>query len=128
MSEKIDVFDGGCRRQYLERRQPNLRSLLYALFMSRRQTQRRDAFPTTYYSDHYGPYIFSAALLLMLLCILDAYFTLMLLAYGSTELNPILAWALKTHVLVFFLLKYTVTAASVMITVVHKHFRVFGIP
>lgn len=127
MSEQVEMAFGECRRQYVERRQANFRSLMYALFMSRRRSHRRDAYPSLYYSDNYGPYILSAALLLMLLCILDSYFTLMLLPYGSTELNPILAWALEQHVMLFFLLKYTVTAASVVLTVMHKHFRVFGI-
>lgn len=127
MSGQLEIAGGECRRQQVERRQANLRSLVYALFMSRRRSHRRDTAPVLYYSDYYGPYILGAALLMMLLCICDAYFTLMLLPYGSTELNPILGWALKQHVLLFFLLKYTVTAVSVVLTVMHKHFRVFGI-
>ena len=127
MLEQLEVRGGVCQRQQLERRQPNLRSLIYALYMSRRKTHRRDAHTATYYSDHYGPYIFSAALVLMLLCIVDAYFTLMLLQYGSSELNPILDWALNKHVLLFFSLKYTVTAGCVVLTVMHKHFRIFGL-
>jgi hypothetical protein len=123
-----EVFDGECRRQFVERRQANFRSMLYALIRARRKNDRRFASSTSiYYSDNYGPYVTGGAVLLMLLCILDAYFTLMLLPYGSTELNPILAWALEQHVLLFFLIKYTVTAVSVVFTVVHKHFKVLGI-
>jgi len=104
-----------------------MRSLVYALFMSRRQSQRRSDEAVCYYSDQYGPYMLTAALLLMLLCVLDAYFTLLLIQYGSTELNPILAWALNKHVMFFFILKYTLTALCVLVAVVHKQFRVFGL-
>jgi len=127
MSEQLELPSGVCRRQQVERRQANLRSLFYAFFMSRRKTHRRTEYPITYYSDDYGPYILGTALLLLLLCICDSYFTLILIQYGSTELNPILAWALNKHVIVFFLLKYTVTAFCIVLTVMHKHFRVFGL-
>ena len=127
MSEQLEVVIDDCRRQRVERRQANLRSMFYALFMSRRKTNRRSDEAVCYYYDQYGPHIFASALLLMLMCILDSYFTLLLMQYGSQELNPILAWALSKHVLFFFLLKYTLTAMCVVIAVMHKHFRVFGL-
>lgn len=127
MSEQLELPCGVCRRQQVERRQANLRSLFYAFFMSRRTTHRRTESPIAYYSDDYGPPILGAALLLLLLCVCDSYFTLILIRYGSTELNPILAWALDRHVFLFFLLKYTVTAVCIVLTVMHKHFRVFGL-
>lgn len=127
MPERCKVFPDTCRRQRSDRRQPNLRSLFYALIMSRRQTLRRADESAISYVDRYDHFTFVAALLLMLLCIADAYFTLMLLQLGSEELNPILAWALNKHVLFFFLLKYTVTSLCVVVAVMHRHFRVFGL-
>ena len=127
MSEQLGLLADVCRRQQVERRQVNMRSMFYALFMSRRRSHRRASESVSYYCDQYGPYVFAAALLLMLMCILDSYFTLILIQHGSTELNPILAWALEKHVFVFFLLKYTITALCVIITVVHKHFQVFSV-
>ena len=109
-----------------DRRQANLRSMLYALVMTRRQSHRRDGHAMTYYSDNYGPYTLTIALLVMLLSIVDTYFTLILIGHGSSELNPILAWALDQHVFLFFLLKYSVTATCVVLTVMHKQFQVFG--
>jgi hypothetical protein len=126
MPERYQSLPDACRRQRVERRQPNLRSLFYALFMSRRQGQRREGEEVASYIDHYGLYTFGAALTLMLLCITDAYLTLLLMQYGSVELNPILAWAMHKHVLFFFLLKYMVTGLCVVVAVMHKHFRVFG--
>jgi hypothetical protein len=50
-----------------------------------------------------------------------------LIRYGSMELNPILAWALNKNALVFFILKYTITAMCMLVTVMHRQFRVFGV-
>lgn len=127
MAEQSAMLSDEGRRQQLERRQPNLRSMVYALFMTRRKEQRRADQPSIYYIDSYSPYLLSGALLLMLLCILDTYFTLLLIQHGSRELNPLLAWALSKHVMVFFGLKYSLTAICVVLTVMHKHFRVFGL-
>lgn len=127
MSEQYGVLYPGARRQGADRRQANLRSLIYALFMGRRHGQRRTNEDVISYIDYYGHFTFAVALTLMLFCIADAYFTLQLLRYGSTELNPILAWALQKHALYFFLLKYTVTAFSVVVAVMHQNFRLFGL-
>jgi len=126
MSEQVGLLAATCRRQQVERRQVNLRSMFYALFMSRRQIQRRAGCAVYCYSDHYDLATFSAAMVMILLCVFDAYFTLRLIRYGSTELNPILAWALNKHVLLFFIVKYTITAACVVVAVMHRQFRVFG--
>lgn len=114
------------RREFSERRQSNLRSFFYALFKSRRRVQRRNEAAITY-NDYYEPVLLFLALALMLLCVLDAYFTLMLLQLGSTELNPIMAWALHKHVMLFFILKYSITAGCVVLTVIHRNFRLFGL-
>lgn len=127
MSEQVAVLADTCRRQQDDRRQANLRSIFYALFMSRRQTQRRFTPQADCYSDRYDIYTFSVALLLILLCVFDSYFTLQLTQYGATELNPILEWALQQHALLFFILKYTVTAVCVVLIVMHRNFRVFGL-
>jgi len=125
MLEPANINSDIGRREFVERRRSNLRSLCYALVKSRRRAQRRNDSAVTY-DDYYEPFLLFLALTLMLLCILDAYFTLLLLQFGSTELNPLLAWALSQHVMLFFILKYSITAACVILTVVHRKFRVFG--
>ncbi len=127
MSEQLEVLAGERRCHQVERRQANFRSMVYALFMSRRKTQRRSNEAVCCYRDQYGPYMLTAALLLMLLCVLDSYFTLILIQYGASELNPLLAWALNKHVMFFFILKYVLTALCVLVAVVHKQFQVFGL-
>lgn len=116
-----------CKRNLPDRRQANLRSLVYALFMSRRRTRRRQLEAGAGYFDQYDTVTFVLALVLMLLSIADAYLTLLLIQHGSAELNPLLAWALKRHVMLFFLAKYLLTGVSVVVTVMHRHFRFFGL-
>jgi len=126
MRESANINQDYGRRELVDRRQSNFRSLCYALVKSRRRAQRRNGSAVTY-DDYYEPSLLLLALSLMLLCILDAYFTLLLLQFGSTELNPLLAWALSEHVMLFFILKYGMTAACVILTVVHRNFRMFGL-
>lgn len=127
MSDQVVLLAGSCRRQQIERRQVNLRSMFYALFMSRRKAHRRAVFEAEFYSDRYDFYTVCAAIVMLLLCVLDAFLSLELIRYGSEELNPILAWVLNKNVLLFFTLKYTVTALCMLVTVMHRHFRIFGV-
>jgi hypothetical protein len=66
-------------------------------------------------------------LTIMALCIADVYFTLLLIEHGSRELNPLLAWALEKDAMLFYVLKYSITALSVFLIVQHRHFVVYGI-
>lgn len=118
----------GCRRVRVERRQANFRSCLYALFMNRRKGDRRsDHDDENTYIDVYGPKIMAGAIIVMVFCVLDAFFTLLLLERGAEELNPFLAWMLEIDVMWFYVSKYLITAICVFWLVIHKHFDFFGI-
>lgn len=116
-----------CRRQGCDRRQVNWRSLAYALLMSRRRDRRRQGESQASYVDYYSPVLLTGVLLLLLLCVLDSYFTLLLIEHGSRELNPFLDWLLAIDVGLFYAVKYCITACSVILIVVHERFSVFGI-
>lgn len=127
MSHMNETVLTPCRRCHGDRRQANLRSFAYALFKSRRQVRRRENESSESYIDRYDAATFLFALLFMLLCIVDAYLTLLLIQHGSIELNPFLAWALSQHAQFFFLIKYVITGLCVVVTVMHRQFRMFGI-
>jgi hypothetical protein len=128
MGQPLDnTYAEGCRRGKLERRQANLRSCFYALFMRRRRGDRRNGNTTeNVYVDVYGTDIFIAALAVMIFCILDAFFTLILIERGASELNPFLAWMLEIDVMWFYTSKYVMTALCVFWVVIHKQFDFFG--
>ena len=117
-----------CRRVRVERRQANLRSSFYALFYNRRRGDRRSGHSDeNAYVDVYGPKILIGAVAVMFFCVLDAFFTLILLERGASELNPFLAWMLEIDVMWFYTSKYLITAACVFWIVIHKRFDFFGL-
>jgi len=116
-----------CRRKRVERRQANLRSSFNALFRNRRRgDRRRDHSDENSYVDVYGPNILLGAVAVMIFCVMDAFFTLILLQHGASELNPFLAWMLEIDVMWFYTSKYLITAACVLWVVIHKRFDFFG--
>lgn len=115
-----------CRRT-LERRQARMYSLFYGLIRSRRiEIRRQSLVAQPEYRDRHGPFMLALVLAIMLLCVLDSYFTLILISHGSEELNPFLAWALEKDVMLFYSIKYAMTAFFVYILMMHKDFVVFG--
>ncbi len=62
----------------------------------------------------------------LLLCILDAHFTLNLLLLGGVELNPIMFVLLEKNVALSLVLKYLITAAGLIFLLIHKNIRIFG--
>lgn len=122
------MTDDSCRRIRVDRRQGTWRTFAYSMVKNRRTGDRRaDYDDEPAYVDIHGPKIFFGATLLMLFCVLDAFFTLELMQHGSTELNPFLAMMLEKDVAWFFVSKYLITAFCVFWLVMHKKFTFFGI-
>ena len=116
-----------CHRERHERRQASGRSFFYSMFMKRRRGERRvDHGNDNTYVDIHGPYVSAAAIAVMILCIMDAFFTLLLIERGSSELNPFMAWMLEIDTMWFYVSKYVITAVCVLWVVMHKHFHFFG--
>lgn len=122
------MTENPCRRQRADRRQAEWRSFAHSFIKSRRSGDRRaDYDDVPAYVDVHGPKIFIGATLLMLFCVLDAFFTLQLIQHGSRELNPFLAMLLEIDAAWFFATKYLITAVCVFWLVTHKKFVFFGI-
>ena len=56
-----------------------------------------------------------------MLSITDALLTLILIANGSTELNPVMAYFLRHGLLHFIIAKYTLTSAGVVVLLIFKN-------
>ena len=74
----------------------------------------------------HGSKTFAAAMIIILLTVLDAYFTLDLVNRGAEELNPIMAYYLERGPLTFFAVKYLLTWASLTVILTLKEGRFFG--
>lgn len=126
----MQIEKGACRRIVVERRQANLRSFFHAMYRTRRREVRRasvTAVSPTYYMDWYEARSWSVVLMIMLLCIADAFLTVILINNGAKELNPIVISLLNGGFMWFFVLKYLLTATSAMIIMMHKRFLIFGL-
>lgn len=111
-----------------ERRQAHLLGFFYGFYKAQRAGDRRKiiaAQPS--YVDIHDAFTYALVMVIMLFCVADAYFTLILIEHGARELNPILAWALDKDALLFYGTKYSLTAISVVLLIQHKHFMLFGI-
>ena len=128
MSMTLDNIDlNNCRRERSDRRQVNKRNIFYSLFMKQRAGERRLGYSNdNTYVDLHGPYVSAAAIVVMILTILDAFFTLLLIERGSSELNPFLALMLDINTIWFYTSKYLITAVCVLWIVMHNHFTFFG--
>jgi hypothetical protein len=94
----------------------------YLMSGSRHQVRRKDD-PKEVYVDLFGMRDFAAVLIVLLLSVLDAAFTLYHLSRGAEELNILMAYALHVGVGTFFIVKYAITAVGVVILCIHKNFR-----
>jgi hypothetical protein len=67
--------------------------------------------------DRYQPSLFVGIMVVLCLSLLDALLTLILIAQGASELNPVMRYYLSHGPQVFLLAKYGLTALSVLIIV-----------
>lgn len=116
------------RQAQLDRRQNS--ASFFSVFRTngRRKTVRRDIEAAVgHYLDHYEPRLILPSLIILVLCMLDAYITLNLLALGATEVNVLMRLAIEKGVVIFLVTKYVMTATSVVFLVIHHRFRIFNI-
>lgn len=68
----------------------------YTFFGGRRRAARREDERWGYIADQHGLVLFLAVVALAVLNIADAFYTMLFLSYGGTELNPFVDWVLRT--------------------------------
>ena len=67
--------------------------------------------------DRYGNAMLAPIVLILVLSITDAVFTLFLLDHGAVELNPVMAYFLEKGRLSFIVAKYLLTAGALLVVV-----------
>ncbi len=113
------------QRNGSERRQIGIKSMFYALFLTRRRDPRREGEPVAYYTDWYSVPLFLLAVGIVLLCVADAFFTLQLISLGASELNPIMAYLLDKGLYLFVGIKMALTVSAIIVLVMHQRFAFF---
>lgn len=122
------VWDGLNRRQSDEdRRQYSLRTFMHQVksprrFAGRRKTDRKFAV-----LDRFDAGLFTMAMTLLCLSIMDSMFTLTLIAHGGEEVNPFMNAMLQINVWTFMGVKMALTAIPAVVLVATSNLKVFGI-
>ena len=110
-----------------ERRSNQRKAALHSFYRNRRKQLRRDDDSLIgVYVDAHEPRLFYLAMSLMMLSVLDAFFTTLLIENGSEELNPVLAYLLDINLYTFLGVKFFITAFGIVFFILHKHHRLFN--
>ncbi len=75
--------------------------------------------------DLYEPHLLFMSCGILLLCGLDAHFTLLFLAEGARELNVVMDVLIRRSDLLFVVVKYILTSAGLLFIITHKNFYIF---
>ena len=73
--------------------------------------------------DFHEPYLLVLAVLMLMLSVADAFFTVMLLTNGAEETNPLLAFVLNEHPRLFAVVKMGLTGTGVVLLVAVARMR-----
>jgi hypothetical protein len=109
-------------RRSLDRRSRRRPALKYLIFGGKRTVTRRDVDKNYFiFVDRYSPWLLMLIVLLILLSLADAFFTLYLIEHGATEMNPIMAYFLSLGAWPFIFSKYFLTCSGILcLLVVHN--------
>jgi len=114
------------KRKQSDRRKFPTRPFSKYIFKGKRKHTRRDAEDQNYYVDRYDAKYLALVLSILLLCVLDAYFTLKIIHLGGKELNPLMIKFLDKFPEMSLFVKYVITVISLIILLMHKNFILFG--
>jgi hypothetical protein len=94
----------------------------YTFSGGRRRGGRRDGESQGIYVDRYGWQISLLVLAILLLNVLDAYFTLVFIQMGGKEANPIAQACLDLGDIPFILVKSALIGMCLLVLIMHKTF------
>lgn len=112
------------RRYRADRRRRPWWSVCYGSFNPRRRTPSRRVDDARFHSlDWHSAHLLAVAIGILLLCVADAFLTLVLLQAGAAEINPIMALFLYRSVAAFAMLKIGMTGACTISLVILARYR-----
>jgi hypothetical protein len=112
------------RRGAADRRRRAWWSVCYGSFNPRRRTPPRRLDDLRFHSlDWHSAHLLAVAIGILLLCVADAFLTLVLLQGGAAEINPIMALLLGRSVATFAMLKLAMTGAGTVSMVILARYR-----
>lgn len=112
------------RRSGLERRQTTVAAYWRGAWQPRRRSGRR-ASDQYAIIDWHSPRVLALALTALALCVADGVLTVVLLAHGASEINPVMALFVPHDLGMFAAVKLTLTAVGLCVLVACSRMRLF---
>lgn len=123
-----DSISGIYERRMNERRRYSFKTIWYSLSYKRRMAVRREAcVGSKYIVDVHEDWLLPLMLGVLLLCLADAYLTVLILRNGGIEINPFMAALLESNLLLFLWVKYHLTSLCILGLLIHKKFTLFNV-
>jgi len=115
------------RRSDTDRRRRFWWSLVYGNFNPRRRSPRRAKHAGLHVVDWHHSRLLAVVLAILVLCVCDAFLTLVLLQSGAREANPVMARVVYGDAASFTILKMLMTSCSVAVMVMLAGYRFLGV-
>src|SRR5690349_11621710 len=126
MEAKEQTVADVAQRRGPERRKRVLWSLVYGSFHPRRRGPRREGENLLTAVDWHHPQWLAVGILIVVLSCGDALLTLMLMARGAYEINPLMAALIGDSATRFAYVKISLTAVGVVLLTQLARLRTFG--
>jgi len=117
----------GFKRERRDRAERRLRvwwSVCYGSFNPRRRSPpRRRGDSGVHFLDWHSAHLLAVSIGILLMCVVDAFLTLILLQGGAVEANPFMAGLIYRNVAIFAALKMAMTSAGILLMVYLARYR-----
>jgi len=118
MEENSDKRLGKDRRE-----QPTPAISRYTIFGRRKDFRRKAELQKGGYVDQYSSVLFFFLILIVVLNILDAFFTLMILDLKGWEANPVVRSVIDLYGTKFWIWKFSIVSFSIALLCLHSRFK-----
>lgn len=110
-----------------DRRTQTVQSVFYGAMNPRRRANRRPEDDQVYIVDLHDKRLVFLGMTIVMMSIMDAFFTLNIVALGGEELNLVMKVLLDTDTFSFVLVKYWMTAIGVVCLIAMARMRFAGV-
>ncbi|MCK5092163.1 MAG: hypothetical protein KAR30_06505 [Gammaproteobacteria bacterium] len=109
-----------------DRRVFSIKAIWYSITIGRRKSSQREINTSSeFVVDSHEGWLLSLTLGVIVLCISDAYMTILLMNHGAIETNPLMAILIENSVILFLWVKLALTTMSIMLLLILKNFTLF---
>jgi len=111
-----------------DRRNQYFRSFLYSFFKKQRRSIRRNTDDKeNTFVDFHEVKLGVIFVITLVLCISDAFLTLLIINHGGEEVNPFMKYLMDLDIYLFFWAKFFITAFGMLFLISHKNFTFYRV-